>query len=84
MYALSEWGYKRGTAREVIRDILKRDGSLSKEEVIKKVNKERYFKNNTIRNEELLEERMAFGYNGRHHGLGAACFHGPDDFRIYH
>ena len=48
MYALSEWGYKRGTAREVIRDILKRDGSLSKEEVIKKVNKERYFKNNTI------------------------------------
>ena len=48
MYALAEWGYKAGIAREVIRDILKRDGPLSKEEVIKKVNKERYFKNNTI------------------------------------
>ena len=48
MYALAEWGYKKGIAREVIRDILKRDGQLSKEEVIKKVNKERYFKTNTI------------------------------------
>lgn len=48
MYALAEWGYKAGIAREVIRDILKRDGPLGKEDVIKKVNKERYFKNNTI------------------------------------
>lgn len=48
MYALSEWGYKKGIAREVIADILKREGALSKEEVIKKVNKERYFKRNTI------------------------------------
>ena len=48
IYALSEWGYKAGIARDVIRDILKREGPLSKEDVIKKVNKERYFKNNTI------------------------------------
>lgn len=48
MYALAEWGYKAGIARDVIKDILKREGPLSKEEVIKKVNKERYFKNNTI------------------------------------
>jgi hypothetical protein len=48
MYALAEWGYKKGIAREVIRDILKRDGPLTREEVVKKVNKERYFKNNTI------------------------------------
>ena len=48
MYALSEWGYKKGIAREVIRDILKREGPLAKEEVVKKVNKERYFKNNTV------------------------------------
>lgn len=48
MYALSEWGYKKGIAREVIRDILKREGPLGKEEVVKKVNKERYFKNNTV------------------------------------
>ena len=44
MYALSEWGYKAGIAREVITEILKREGPLSKEDVIKKVNKERYFK----------------------------------------
>lgn len=49
MYALSEWGYKTGIAREVIQDILKREGQpLSKDEIIKRVMKERYFKKNTI------------------------------------
>src|SRR3989338_6434380 len=48
MYALSEWGYKRGIAREVITDILKREGPLGKEDIVQKVNKERYFKKNTI------------------------------------
>lgn len=48
MYALAEWGYKKGIAREVIMDILKREGALSKEDIITKVNKERYFKKNTI------------------------------------
>ena len=49
MYALSEWGYKSGIAREVIEDILKREGEpLSKEDIVKKVMKERYFKKNTI------------------------------------
>jgi len=48
MYALSEWGYKAGIAREVIEDILKREGALSKEDVVEKVMKERYFKKNTI------------------------------------
>ncbi len=48
MYALSEWGYKKGIAREVIADILKKEGPLSKEDIVLKVNKERYFKKNTI------------------------------------
>jgi thioredoxin reductase len=48
MYALSEWGYKKGIAREVITDILKREGPLGKEDIVQKVNKERYFKKNTI------------------------------------
>jgi len=48
MYALAEWGYKAGIAREVIRDILKREGPLGKEDVIARVMKERYFKKNTI------------------------------------
>jgi hypothetical protein len=49
MYALSEWGYKVGIAREVIQDILKREGKpLAKDEIVKRVMKERYFKKNTI------------------------------------
>lgn len=48
LYALAEWGYKTGIAREVIRDILKREGPLSKDDIVKKVMKERYFKKNTI------------------------------------
>ena len=48
MYALAEWGYKAGIARDVIKDILKREGPLSKDEVVEKVMKERYFKKNTI------------------------------------
>lgn len=48
MYALTEWGYKAGIAREVIEDILKREGPLSKEDIVEKVMKERYFKKNTI------------------------------------
>lgn len=48
LYALSEWGYKTGTARDVIKDILKKEGPMSKEDVVDRVMKERYFKKNTI------------------------------------
>jgi len=48
LYALAEWGYKTGIARDVIRDILKKEGPLKKEDVVEKVMKERYFKKNTI------------------------------------
>ncbi|MCE9585128.1 hypothetical protein K8Q94_00705 [Candidatus Nomurabacteria bacterium] len=48
IYALAEWGYKTGIARDVIKDILKAEGPLSKEDVVDRVMKERYFKKNTI------------------------------------
>jgi hypothetical protein len=48
MYALTEWGYKAGVARDVIKDILKREGPMTKEQIVEKVMKERYFKKNTI------------------------------------
>ncbi len=48
MYALKEWGYKPGVVRDVIKEILKREGPLTKEEVVDKVMKERYLKKNTI------------------------------------
>jgi hypothetical protein len=48
IYALSEWGYESGVVRDVIKKILKKEGPLSKEDVIEKVLKERYLKRNTI------------------------------------
>ncbi len=48
LYALKEWGYSQGVVRDVIADILKRSGPLTKEEIIDKVLKERYVKENTI------------------------------------
>ncbi len=48
IYALSDWGYKSGVVKEVIRDILKKDGPLSKDDVVDRVLKERYLKKNTI------------------------------------
>jgi hypothetical protein len=48
LYALKEWGYTTGVVRDVIRDILKKDGPLSKEQVLEKVMKERYVKANTV------------------------------------
>lgn len=48
VYALKEWGYKGGVVREVIQDILKKEGPLSKEEIVDRVLKERYLKRNTI------------------------------------
>ncbi len=48
LYALKEWGYKTGVVREVIADIIKKHGPLSKEDIMKNVLKERYVKENTI------------------------------------
>ena len=48
MYALAEWGYSQGIVRDVVKDILKRKGRLAKEEVVDRVLKERYVKENTV------------------------------------
>lgn len=48
LYALSEWGYTAGVVKDVLRQILETEGPLSKEEIIDKVRKERYVKDNTI------------------------------------
>ncbi|MCK4918386.1 MAG: hypothetical protein KAS02_01210 [Candidatus Pacebacteria bacterium] len=48
MYALAEWGYSKGIVKDVILDILKREGKLTKESVIDRVLKERYVKENTV------------------------------------
>ena len=48
LYALSEWGYMSGVVKDVIKGIIVKNGSLTKDEIIKKVLKERYVKENTI------------------------------------
>ncbi len=48
LYALSEWGYSAGVVKDVLRDILTTHGPLTRDEIIDKVRKERYVKDNTI------------------------------------
>lgn len=48
LYALSEWGYLSGVVKDVIKKIIAKHGPLNKDEVIEKVLKERYVKENTI------------------------------------
>lgn len=48
LYALSEWGYNRGVVRDVIKEIINKHGPLTRDEILKKVRKERYIKDNTI------------------------------------
>lgn len=48
IYALSEWGYKTGVVRDVIKELLKKNGPMTKEDIIDQVMKERYLKKNTI------------------------------------
>lgn len=48
LYALAEWGYVPGVVRDVIRAMLEKHGAMTKEEIIDKVMKERYVKENTV------------------------------------
>ncbi|MBI4094340.1 MAG: hypothetical protein HY436_00870 [Candidatus Liptonbacteria bacterium] len=48
IYGLAEHGYTPGTAKEVIKRILKREGPMALQDVVLAVQKERFFKHNTI------------------------------------
>lgn len=48
LYALSEWGYMSGVVKDVIKSVIEKNGPMTKDEIIKKVLKERYVKENTI------------------------------------
>ena len=48
IYALSEWGYKTGVVRDVIKELIKKNGPMTKEDIVDQVMKERYLKKNTI------------------------------------
>jgi len=67
LYALTEWGYISGVVRDVISEIIKKHGPLTKEEIIEKVLKERYVKENTImvnlQNPEYFKKDSKGRYN---------------------
>ena len=48
LYALSEWGYSAGVVKDILQEILKANGPLTHAELIERVRKERYVKDNTI------------------------------------
>lgn len=48
MYALREWGYASGVVRDVIRNILRDQGPLTKDQIIAAVLKERHVKPGTV------------------------------------
>ncbi len=48
IYGLAEQGYEPGTAKEVIHKILKKNGPLAFKDLVKEVQKDRFFKQNTI------------------------------------
>lgn len=49
IYALKEWGYEKGTVADIIADILRKEGAaLHRDEIVKRVLKNRYVKETTI------------------------------------
>ncbi len=68
LYALKEWGYSQGIVREVIRDLLKKEGPLPKEKIVEKVLKERHVKENTIlvnlQNPKYFKKSKEGNYSG--------------------
>lgn len=48
IYALREWGYFPGEVKDVIFQILKEEGPLTKEEILKRIKKQRIVKENTV------------------------------------
>ena len=48
LYALSEWGYMSGVVKDVIKKVIEKNGPMTKKDIVNKVMKERYVKENTI------------------------------------
>jgi DNA-directed RNA polymerase, sigma subunit (sigma70/sigma32) len=57
IYGLKEWGYKEGVVADVIRDILKEHGPLTKEQIIEKVLANRMVKKTTV-NLALMDKNV--------------------------
>ncbi|MDB5259526.1 MAG: hypothetical protein JWO73_734 [Candidatus Taylorbacteria bacterium] len=67
LYALAEWGYMSGVVKDVIKKIVDKHGPLTKEEIIEKVLKERYVKENTIMVNLQNQKHFKKDKEGRYH-----------------
>ncbi len=66
MYALKEWGYVSGVVRDVVRNILREHGPLTKEQIIEKVLKERHVKPGTVAVNLQNQKYFKRGKDGRY------------------
>jgi hypothetical protein len=49
IYALKEWGFKKGTVSDVIAEVLRKEGGpLHRDEIVRRVLKSRHVKETTI------------------------------------
>ena len=48
LYALTDWGYTPGTVRDILVEVLKSQGPLTKEQVLEETLKKRHVRPNTI------------------------------------
>lgn len=67
LYALKEWGYVSGVVKDVIKKILEKNGPLTKDEIVDKVLKERYVKENTITVNLQNTDHFIKDEEGRYH-----------------
>ena len=72
LYALKEWGYVSGVVRDVIKSVLEKNGPMTKEEIIEKVLKERYVKENTIIVNLQNHKYFKKDKENRYHPVGTA------------
>ncbi len=72
LYALSEWGYMSGVVRDVIKKLIEKHGPMTKQEIIDKVLKERYVKENTIAINLQNSKYFKKGKEGKYEVAGAA------------
>jgi len=59
IYALKEWGYKKGTVADIIIDILKAQGPLTKKQITEEVLKQRLVQKTTITLVLMNKEKFA-------------------------
>lgn len=65
IYALREWGYKPGVVADVIEDIIRKEGPLTRDQLVEKVMQQRMVKRNTIHLALTNKQRFTRAQDGR-------------------